>query len=113
MKRIRRRYLAVSIESSKRFNSDEFMSVVWGALSKLYGEYGASRSNLSLIDYSGERKVAVIRVGHEMLQPARAALASVTRVENEPVTLHILAVSGTLKALHEKAEKSFRPLPSS
>jgi RNase P/RNase MRP subunit POP5 len=32
----------------------------------------------------------------------RTALASITRIGNKPVAVHVLAVSGTIKALYKK-----------
>jgi RNase P/RNase MRP subunit POP5 len=80
------------------------MDAVWAAVSKLYGEYGASRTALSLIDFDGERKFAVIRTVHIALEMVRTALASITKICNKPAAVHVLAVSGTLKTLHHKTE---------
>jgi RNase P/RNase MRP subunit POP5 len=82
------------------------MSALWDAVSKLFGEYGASQAGLSLIDYDETNRLAVIRTWHGTLEMVRTALASITRILNKPVALHVLAVSGTIKALHRKLEKS-------
>ena len=106
MKVMKRRYLAVSIDSYETFNSHEFMNALWGAVSKLFGEYGASQAGLSLIDYDETNKLVVIRTWHKTLEMVRTALASITQILNKPVALHVLAVSGTIKALHRKLEKT-------
>jgi RNase P/RNase MRP subunit POP5 len=103
---MKRRYLAVSIDSYETFNSQELMNALWGAVSKLFGEYGASQAGLSLIDYDETNKLVVIRTWHKTLEVVRAALASITQILNRPVALHVLAVSGTIKALHRKLEKA-------
>jgi RNase P/RNase MRP subunit POP5 len=105
LKRVRRRYIAVEIDSGETFDSKEFMDAVWGAISKLYGEYGASRAGLALIDYDAERKVAVIRIVHTALDMVRAALASITKVNDKPAAMHVMTVSGTIKALYKKIER--------
>ena len=102
---MKRRYLALTIESDERFGSGEFMDAVWAAVSRLYGEYGASRAGLSLIDYDEEKKFAIIRTFHTALGMVRTALASITKVGNRPAAVHVLAVSGTLKALHHKVKE--------
>jgi len=99
LKRVRRRYLAIAIESDGSFGSSEFMEVVWGAVLKLYGECGASRAGLSLIDFDIEKKSAVLRTGHNALEMVRAALASITKLGSRPMAVHVLAVSGTIKSL--------------
>ena len=105
MKVMKRRYLAVSIDSHETFSSHEFMDAVWGAVSKLFGEYGASQVGLSLIDYDETNKSAVIRTWHKTLEMVRAAIASITQIGKKPVALHVLAVSGTIKALRNVSEK--------
>jgi RNase P/RNase MRP subunit POP5 len=85
--------------------SKEFMDAVWSAVSKLYGEYGASRAGLTLIDYDVEKRFAVIRTAHTALEMVRTALASITRIGDRPVAIHVLTVSGTIKSLYKKMAK--------
>lgn len=106
MKTVKRRYLAVSVDSDEPINSQEFMSAVWDAVSKLFGEYGASQTGLSLIDYDEAEKFAVLRTWHKTLEMVRVALASITRIGGKLVALHVLTISGTIKALHAKLERS-------
>lgn len=104
MKLVKRRYLAVEIDSHETFSSHEFMDAVWRAVSKLFGEYGASQAGISLIDYDETRKLVVIRTWHKTLEMVRTALASITQIGKKPVALHVLVVSGTIKALHGKLD---------
>ena len=105
MKSVRRRYLALEIDSDELFDSREFMDAVWSAVLRLYGEYGASCAGLALIDYDMEKRFAVIRTVHTAVDMVRTALASITRIGNKPVAIHILTVSGTIKSLYKKATK--------
>jgi len=105
LKGIRRRYLALEIDAEEMFDSKEFMDAVWSAVSKLYGEYGASRAGLALIDYDMEKRFAVIRTTHTTLEMVRTALASITKIGNKPAAIHILTVSGTIKALYKKIKQ--------
>jgi RNase P/RNase MRP subunit POP5 len=105
LKRAKRRYLAVAIDSRETFDYHEFMDAIWNAVSKLFGEYGASQTGLSLIDYNETEKLAVIRTWNKTIEMVRTALASMTQIENKQLALHVLAVSGTIKALHEKLQK--------
>jgi len=101
LKRVKRRYLALEVESDGVFDSKSFMDTVWGAVVRLYGEYGASRTGLTLIDYDGERGFAVVRVLLSAVPMVRASLASITNVAGKPVAVHVVMMSGTLKALHK------------
>jgi len=78
------------------------MDTIWEALLRLFGECGASKTSLTLIDYCAEKRLAIIRVAHTEVDKIRAALASITKIATEPAAIHVLAVSGTLRALRKK-----------
>ena len=100
MKRVKRRYIALRLECDGLPSEREFMDSVWTAVTKLYGEVGASLTGLSLINFDGERKIFVVRTSLASLSMVRASLASVTIVAEKAASLNVLAVSGTLKALY-------------
>ena len=100
MKRIKRRYLALQLECEGLPTERELMDAIWAAVTKLYGEVGASLTGLALIDFDLDRKVAVVRVSLVALGMVRASLATVTSIAGKEAAVHVLAVSGTLKALY-------------
>jgi RNase P/RNase MRP subunit POP5 len=100
VKRTKRRYIAVQLDCDGVPAERELLDAVWASITRLYGEVGASLSGLALISFDAERKVAVFRVNLVSLMPFRASLAAVTSVAGAPVSLNVLAVSGTLKALY-------------
>ena len=102
MKRVKRRYLALQLETEGVPTEKEFMDAVWGAVARLYGEVGASMTSLALINLDMERKVVVIRTSLATLDYVRASLASLTSVAGKEAALHVLGVSGTIKALREQ-----------
>ena len=102
MKRTKRRYLALQVDSEGAPTPREFMDAVWGAVTRLYGEYGASLTGLTLINYDAEGKTAVIRCALEALGLVRAALASITVVAGREAAVHVVAVSGTIKSLGKR-----------
>jgi RNase P/RNase MRP subunit POP5 len=104
LKRVKRRYLVIEIDSVESFDSKELMEAVWRAIEKLFGEYGASRTGLSLIEHDADRRRVVLRVLCDAVDAVRAALASITKINGKTVALHVLMVSGTLKALYKKLE---------
>ncbi len=105
MKRVKRRYLALQVDSDVVPSRKEFLDAVWGAVTKLYGEYGASLTSLALIDYDVEGKTAVLRTSLATLSLVRASLATITSVAGSEAAVHVLAVSGTIKALHKKTRQ--------
>lgn len=100
LKRVKRRYLASQIDSENIPSQKELMDTIWGAVTKLYGEYGASLTSLALINYSSEEKLAVLRTNLSTLDNVRTALASITTIANKEAAVNVLAVSGTIKALY-------------
>jgi len=100
VKRVKRRYLAVQLDCEGATGERDLLDSVWFSLTRLYGEVGASQSGLALITWDVERKVAVFRVALACLPQLRASLAAVTLVAGVCVSLHVMAVSGTLKALY-------------
>lgn len=104
MKRVKRRYLALQLKCEVMPSEREFIDAVWASITKLYGEVGASLTGLALISFDVERKVAVVRVSLATLSVARACLASITCVAGRETSVHVLAVSGTLKALAARAK---------
>ncbi|MCW4043892.1 MAG: Rpp14/Pop5 family protein [Candidatus Bathyarchaeota archaeon] len=102
MKRSKRRYLALQIDFDGAPTPKEFIDAVWNAVTRLYGEYGASLTSLTLIAYNAENKSAVIRVALATLGMVKAALASITVIGNKEATVHVVAVSGTIKSLNKQ-----------
>ena len=102
MKRTKRRYLALQVDSDGAPTPKEFIDAVWSAVTKLFGEYGASQTGLALIDYNEGEKKAVIRTALATVNIVRTALASITCVAGKDAAIHVMAVSGTIKALYEK-----------
>ncbi len=104
MKRVKRRYLALQLECDSVPAEREFIDAVWLSVTKLYGEVGASLTGLALINFDEERKVAVLRVSLATLSMARASLATTTSIAGKETSVHVLGVSGTLKALYARAQ---------
>jgi len=101
-KGLRRRYLAFKIVSEGTVTEGELTKALWDAVLRLFGEYGASQTGLLLVEYNGERKYAILRCWHKALELVRASVASITELKGKPAALHVIGVSGTLKALHKK-----------
>jgi ribonuclease P/MRP protein subunit POP5 len=99
LKRVKRRYIALKLECEVLPSEREFMDALWGAVTKLYGEVGASLTGLALINFDGEHKIFVVRTSLVSLTMVRASLATVTAVAGKGASMNVLAVSGTLKAL--------------
>jgi RNase P/RNase MRP subunit POP5 len=92
--------LDVDVVPSER----EFIDAVWAAITRLFGEYGASMASLALISYDCERKHAVIRANLDVLDKVRAAIVTISSLAGKAAAVHVLAVSGTIKALRQNID---------
>lgn len=99
---VRRRYVFAKIDANKIPCKRDFESSLWYSITRLFGEYGASQTDLSLIEYNQEMGYAIIRCSHMALPKVLAAIAAITRVGNEEAVVHTLLISGTLRALKRK-----------
>jgi RNase P/RNase MRP subunit POP5 len=104
MKRVKRRYLALQVAAEQSLGKRELMDALWMALLQLYGEYGASQAGLKLIEFASKNGYAIIRCWKEAVAMVRASIASIREIGAEPATIHVLRVSGTLKALRRKTQ---------
>jgi RNase P/RNase MRP subunit POP5 len=102
VKREKRRYLALEVVSEQLLNEQVVLDTVQASVQRLFGEYGASKANLKLTKTIPEKRQFVIRCSHKALEQVRAAIASTTDINGETVAIHVLGVSGTLKALSKK-----------
>ncbi len=80
------------------------MDAVWGSVTRLFGEYGASLASLALISFDYERKRVFIRANLDATDNVRASLATITSLGGKAAAIHVLAVSGTIKALSQNLE---------
>jgi RNase P/RNase MRP subunit POP5 len=101
-RQVRPRYLAIQIESEEPLEEDDVKDAVWNAVFQLFGEYGASKAGLFLINYDKQKKEAVLRCSHKALPVVHAAIVSITKIKDKPAALHVLKISGTIKSLSKK-----------
>ena len=104
IKREKRRYLALQVETSQPFDEQAVLNAVNEATLRLFGETGASKANLRMIKCFPEEKQLVVRCSHLMLEQVKAAITSITKINETETAIHIQAVSGTIKTLTKKIQ---------
>jgi RNase P/RNase MRP subunit POP5 len=102
IKREKRRYLNLKIESNQPLDDEAVMDAIHVSIKRLFGEYGASKANIRQIKGLPKNQHLVIRCSHHMLEQVRAAVASTVEINGSEAAIHVLAVSGTLRALSKK-----------
>lgn len=103
IKREKRRYLALEVAGDQPVDERAVLDAVHASVIRLFGEYGASKTNLKLIKYIPEKRQVVIRCSHIMQEKVRAAIASIMELNGKTAAVHVVGVSGTLKALAKRA----------
>jgi len=104
MKRTKRRYLALQLEVESIPSEREIMDSIWAAVTRLFGEVGASLTGLAMIKFDVERSIVIIRASLVSLLSVRASLATITSIAGSDASVYVLAISGTLKALYARIE---------
>jgi len=99
---VRRRYLAIRVESEGSVDKGELTDAVWKAITQLFGEYGASQAGLVVIAYDEQTGRGVVRCSHKALPMVKASIAAITKTNGRLILIHVLGVSGTLKALRKR-----------
>ncbi len=103
--RPRWRYLAVELETRATTSlvRDTFQNAIWQASRSLLGDLGSARISLDVLRFSHRdgRGTAVIRVHRGTENEARAVLATLGTVGNEPIRATVRGVSGTIRACEE------------
>ena len=104
IKREKRRYLALEVVGKQPLDEQVLLDAIQASVYRLFGEYGVSKASLKLIEIDPEKRQFVIRCSHNVLEQVRASIASITEIDGKIGAIHVLGVSGTLKALSNKTK---------
>jgi len=107
--RLRRRYFAIKLETEEKIDKRKVVNAIWNAIYELFGDYGASKAGLATIDYEEEEKLLILRCYHKAIDMVKAAIAFITKIDDKPIAMHVIAVSGTIKALRRKIKGKIQP----
>lgn len=104
--RQRWRYLAVELETwpDADFDRGSFQRHLWFGAQNLLGDVGSASVDLSVLrfDREGPTGTAIVRTRRDEVTNARAVLATLASVGDDPVGLRVRGVSGTVRACEEK-----------
>jgi len=100
------RYLAVEIETwpDADFGRGAFQRDLWYAAQNLYGDVGSAETDLTVLSFelAGGDGETIVRAHRGTEDRARAALATVDRIDGHPVGLRVRGISGTVRACKER-----------
>ena len=102
-------YLTLDIKSQSGFSKDDLVLAIWDACIRFWGEQGTSEFDLWLMrlysddevkDYYHYRAILRCQRGYE--EEVRAALALLTRYNNNKLNITTIGLSGTVKSSIDK-----------
>jgi ribonuclease P/MRP protein subunit POP5 len=100
------RYLGVEVETwpDATLSRGAFQRELWYAAQNLYGDAGSAATDLTVVRFrhEGSEGEAVVRARRGAVQRARAALACVDAVGDDPLGLRVRGVSGTVRGCEER-----------
>ena len=118
MERERNRYIVFEAFCSHEIIFKELTSAIWREIDTLYGEYGTSKAGLWLMSLERGsleklpesvrdsatilRYKGILRTNHRNTDLVRTALAFITEINGKSTLIHVLGISGTLKAARKK-----------
>ncbi|SDY47872.1 ribonuclease P/MRP protein subunit POP5 [Halobellus clavatus] len=100
------RYLGVEIETwpDADFDRGAFQRDLWYAAQNLYGDVGSAEADLTVLSFDladGDGET-IVRAYRGQTDRARAALATLDRVDGHEVGLRVRGISGTVRACEER-----------
>ncbi|MFP4175403.1 MAG: Rpp14/Pop5 family protein [Halobacteriales archaeon] len=101
--RPRNRYVFFEVEMlpDASFGEHDLRRALWFEAQNLYGDVTSAETRAELVEYDDDDATlgtGVVRCDHERVEETRAALACIDEVNDDPVGLRVVGVSGTLAA---------------
>lgn len=98
--REKKRYLAFEVVSKSRIK--DFLGVsraIWQGMLSLNGTRGVAQAGIQVLPekFNTVNQKGIVRVNHKHVDSLKAGLATIQDVENVPVVVRSLGVSGSLK----------------
>ena len=103
--REKKRYVAFEIISKQQIkNFSDVSKAVWNTALSFAGEFGMAYAGLNMISntYDAQKQKGLLRVNNKHTDTAKTALALVTRIDEQPVIIRTLGISGILAKATKK-----------
>ncbi|MFH1332357.1 MAG: Rpp14/Pop5 family protein [archaeon] len=99
--REKKRYLVFEVIAKHTLSFDEVKKAVNAALLQFLGELGLARAGVIVLE-DWKRNRGVMKVNNKHVDDVRAALALISRIDNEPVVVRSVGASGILRKARGK-----------
>ncbi|HLF54237.1 MAG TPA: Rpp14/Pop5 family protein [Candidatus Nanoarchaeia archaeon] len=102
----KKRYLAFEIVSKSKIKSfSEAAKAIWASTLAFAGTKETARMGLMVLPetFNKDKQRGLIKIGHKNVEELKASLALINQIEQQPVIVRTIGVSGILA----KAEKRY------
>lgn len=99
---IKRRYIAFRVKNSYNFSKNEIRDTLTSSILKRREFSELRKRGPRLIDYDKRYGAGIIRCGHRDLNEVKSSLINIDKISGKDVTMRVIGVSGTIKALRRK-----------
>jgi RNase P/RNase MRP subunit POP5 len=100
-----RRYLLVKILGEHKITDQQFHETVDRTVRRYFGELGFARIDPRLITFNGGSSTAILSCEPSAVADLESAVALVTRESDSAMSILVLRVSGTVKAVRKRVER--------
>jgi ribonuclease P/MRP protein subunit POP5 len=102
VKTYKKRYLLFQLRAEEtEFERNDVWRAIQDVTQTLFGSFGLSHANVSLILYDEKSCLGILRCSHRFLDPVRAALLFLTDIKGKDASVSVLRVSGTIRSLRK------------
>ena len=91
------RYIVFNILSKTAVKEDEVVRAVINSILRMFGEIGASTTNVWLVEYDSKTKTGIVRCSHNAVQTVVASVTTITKIGETEAGFIVKGVSGTIK----------------
>ncbi len=102
VKTVRRRYLAFKVLGSHNFSKRDLSNESTRKMLKTFNKSEIEERVIWVIRYDQLAGLGIIRCGHKSVDKVKLVLKKVRTISGKPVTIDVIGVSGTIRALKKK-----------
>ena len=91
------RYIVFDLISKTSVKEQDVVRAITGSIPRMFGEFGASKTNVWLIEYDAKTKKGIVRCSHKAVQTVVASVTTITKIGDVEAAFVVKGVSGTIK----------------
>lgn len=96
------RYIAFHLLSKTPAHEQDVVKAVTSSILRMFGEIGASETNVWLIEFDEKTQSGILRCSHTAVQTVVASITTVNKVNEQDAAFIVKGVSGTINKVKGK-----------